>query len=298
MLLRRAKTSARSWPPAGVPVGLILSTGIFGVFSSLPEDQFFIWGWRGPFLLSIVLIAVGLFVRLRVLKSPVFLRIKEFGFESKAPLIEVLRDYPVASALAVAVVLIVYTGFYIVTTFTLAYATAQLGVSRNVVLVGLLLASAGQFAAIVIFASLADRVGKRPVAIWSALALVLLCYPYFWLIDTGVAGLICLAMSVWLPVSGALYGITGVFIAELFPARLRYTGISFSYQMAGVLGGAPAPIIATALIQWAEGASWPVAAYLTVNALISLVAIYLASERYRVGIHDQLSELRLIRSIS
>jgi metabolite-proton symporter len=286
-----------SWPQAGVPIGLILSTGIFGAVSSLPDEQFFSWGWRVPFLLSIVLIAVGLFVRLRVLESPAFLRIKELGSESKAPLIEALRDYPVAAALAVAVVLTIYTGFYVVTTFTLAYATAQLGVSRNVILVGLLLASAAQFASIVIFASLADRFGRRPVAILSALALCLLSYPYFWLIDTGVAGLIWLAMSIWLSASGALYGITGAFIAELFPARLRYSGISFGYQMAGVLGGAPAPIIATALIQWTGGASWPVAAYVTVSSLISLVAIYLASERFRIGIHDQPSELGLVRSI-
>ena len=109
-----------SWPQAGVPVGLILSTGIFGAVSSLPDEQFFTWGWRVPFLLSIILIGVGLFVRLRVLESPAFLRIKELGSASKAPLIEVLRDYPVAAALAVAVVLTIYTGFYGVTTFTLA----------------------------------------------------------------------------------------------------------------------------------------------------------------------------------
>ena len=286
-----------SWPQAGVPVGLILSTAIFGAVSSLPDEQLFSWGWRVPFLLSIVLIAVGLFVRLRVLESPAFLRIKELGSESKAPMSETLRDYPGAAALAVGVVITVYTGFYVVTTFTLAYATAQLGVSRTVVLVGLLLASAGQFASILIFASLADRFGKRPVAIWGALAMCLLSFPYFWLIDTGVAGLIWLAMSVWLAASGVLYGITGAFTAELFPARLRYSGISFGYQVAGVLGGAPAPIIATALIQWTGGASWPVAAYVTLSALVSLIAIYLASERHRIGIHDPLAEHRAVRSI-
>ena len=286
-----------SWPQAGVPVGLILSTGIFGAFSFLPDEQFFGWGWRVPFLLSIILIAVGLFVRLRVLESPAFVRIKQFGLESKAPLIEVLRDYPGASALAVGVSLIAFSGFYVVTTFTLAYATAQLGVSRNVLLVGLLLASAAMFPAMVMAAGIADRIGKRRVALWSASGLFLLPYPYFWLIDTGVPILICLAMSIWLSVSGALYGITGVFIAELFPARLRYSGISFSYQMAGVLGGAPAPIIATALIEWTRGASWPVAAYVAANALVTLIAVYLASENYRVAIHDaHLAEGPLVRS--
>jgi MFS family permease len=277
-------------------VGLILSTAIFGAVSSLPDEQFFSWGWRVPFLLSIVLIAVGLFVRLRVLESPAFLRLKELGAESKAPLIEALRDYPAAAALAVAVMLTIYTGFYVVTTFTLAYATAQLGVSRNVLLGGLLLASAAQFASIVTFARLADRVGRRPVAIWTASALCLLSYPYFLLVDTGVAGLIWLAMSLWLAASGALYGIQGALLAELFPARLRYSGISFGYQIAGVLGGAPAPVIAAALIQWTGGASWPVAAYVSVSSLVSLVAICLTPKSYRIGIQDPLSELRAVRS--
>jgi MFS family permease len=278
-----------SWPQTGVPAGLILSTALFGAFSSLTDERFFAWGWRVPFLLSVFLIGVGLFIRLRVLESPVFSRIKELGFESRAPLIEVLRDYPVASALSVGMMLIIFVQFYIVTTFTLAYATAQLGVSRNVLLAGLLLAGAADFAGIVIFARVADRIGKRRVAIWSGVSMVLLAFPYFSLIGTGVATFICVGMMVGLFVEGALYGITGVLLAELFPAPLRYSGISFSYQLAGVLGGAPAPIIATSVIQWAGGAAWPVATYVTVNALISLVAICLASERYRVDIHDQRS---------
>jgi MFS transporter, MHS family, shikimate and dehydroshikimate transport protein len=115
----------------------------------------------------------------------------------------------------------------------------------------------------------------------------LLAYPFFWLVNTEVPILIWAAMSLWTFAAGALYGITGVFIAELFEARVRYSGISFGYQMAGMLGGALAPIIATALIQWVGGASWPVATYLAANSLVSLVAVYLASERYRVEIHDE-----------
>jgi metabolite-proton symporter len=276
-----------SWPQAGVPVGLILSTAVFAVFSSLPDEQFFAWGWRVPFLLSLVLVGVGLFIRLRVVESPVFSRIKELGSESRAPLLEVLRNYPFAATLAVGVVLVIYTGFYIVTIFTLAFATAQLGLPRNVVLVGLLLASAVDFVAIVVFARIADRIGKRPVAIGSAVAIFLFAYPYFFLIDTGEPVLIWLAMTVWLSLGGALYGITGAIIAELFPGRLRYSGISFSYQVAGVLAGAPAPIIATALMDWADGALWPVAVYAAANAFLTLVAVTLASDKYRVDIHDQ-----------
>jgi MHS family shikimate/dehydroshikimate transporter-like MFS transporter len=282
-----------SWPQMGAPAGLVLSTAVFTIFSSLPDEQFLAWGWRIPFLLSIILIGVGLFIRLRVLESPAFERVKELGTESRVPLLEVLRDYPVAALLAIGVVLVNIGGYYIVITFTLSYATETLGVARNVPLIGLLLAGFAEIAGILIFARLSDRTGKRPVALWSAALILLLAYPFFWLVNTEVSLLIWLAMSLWTFWAGALYGITGVFIAELFEARVRYSGISFGYQMAGMLGGALAPIIATALIGWAGGASWPVATYLAVNSLVSLVAIYLASEKYRVGIYDERSGERL-----
>ena len=275
-----------SWPQMGAPAGLILSTAVFGAFSSLPNQQFFAWGWRVPFLLSIALIGVGLFIRLRILESPSFSRVKELGAESKVPLLEVLRDYLSAAVLAIGMVLIVMAGYYIVTTFTLSYITGSLGVPRNVALKGLLVAGAAQAAGILIFSWVADRVGTRLVAIWSAACIFLLSYPYFWLVDTRRPALIWLAMSVWMFAEGSLYGITGVYLAGLFPARVRYSGISFSYQMAGMLGGALAPIISTALIQWAGGASWPVATYLAITAFISLVAVYLASDRYRVKIDE------------
>jgi len=276
-----------SWPQMGAPAGLVLSTAVFTVFSSLPDERFFAWGWRVPFLLSIVLIGVGLFIRLRVLESPAFSRVKELGTESRVPLLDVLRNYPVAALLAIGVVLVNIGGYYIVITFTLSYVTEQLGVARNVPLIGLLLAGSAEIAGILLFAYVADRVGRRPVALWSAAFVFLLAYPFFWLVNTGVAPLIWTAMSLWTFAAGALYGITGVFIAEFFEARVRYSGISFGYQMAGMLGGALAPIIATALIQWVGGASWPVATYLAANSLVSLVAVFLATERYRVEIHDE-----------
>jgi MFS transporter, MHS family, shikimate and dehydroshikimate transport protein len=271
-----------SWPQVGSPAGLILSTVVFGAFSSLPDAYFFAWGWRVPFLLSIVLIAVGLFIRLRILESPVFARVKQLGAESRLPMREIMRDYRVATLLAIGVVLIVYN--YIVTTFTPSYATRQLGVARNVPLIGLMIGGVAQTAGILVLSRVADRVGTRAVAISSAMCALLFCYPYFWLVDTRHPALIWFAMGTWLFFNGAYYGILGVFLAELFPVRLRYSGISFSFQVAGVLGGGLAPIIATILIQWSGGASWPVATYLSVVALVSLVAVYLASDRYRVKI--------------
>ena len=278
------RTFYASWPQLGVPVGLVLSTAVFALFASLPEKQFFAWGWRVAFLLSIALIVLGLFIRLRVAESPVFSRVKERGAESKAPLLEVLRDHRLALALAVGMVFVSITGFYIATTFSLSYLTARLGVARNVALVGNVLFSASGAASTLILARLADRAGKYRVAILSAAFQVLLSYPFFWLLSTREPALIWLAMSVWAFVGSALYGITGAMLAELFAPRMRCSGISLGYQIAGMLGGAPAPIIATYLIHWSSGATWSIATYLAASSLTTLVAVYVASERQSVAI--------------
>jgi MFS family permease len=275
-----------SWPQLGPATATILSAAVFAVFSSLPDEQFFNWGWRVPFLLSIVLIGVGLFIRLRVVESPAFIQVKERGSESRVPLLDVLRHYPIAVTLAIGVSLVNAGGFYLITTFAISYLTT-LGVPRSVPLLGTLLAGIVNIPAILISARIADRAGKRPVAIGGAAGLFLFSYPYFWLIDTRSPAMIWLAMSTWLALAGMLYGIQGVFIAELFPARVRYSGISFGHQIAGMLGGAFAPLVATGLIKWSGGTSWPVATYLAVMSLLSLIAVYLTSDRYRVHIHGQ-----------
>ena len=278
------RTFYASWPQLGVPAGLVLSTAVFAVFASLPEKQFFAWGWRVAFLLSIALIVLGLFIRLRVAESPVFSRVKERGAESKAPLLEVLRDHRLALVLAVGMVFVSITGFYIATTFSLSYLTARLGVARNVALVGNVLFSASGAASTLFVARLADRAGKYRVAILSAAFQVLLSYPFFWLLSTREPALIWLAMSVWAFVGSALYGITGAMLAELFAPRMRCSGISLGYQIAGMLGGAPAPIIATYLIHWSSGATWSIATYLAASSLITLVAVYIASQRQSVAL--------------
>jgi MFS family permease len=270
-----------SWPQLGVPAGLMLSTALFAASSSIPEPQFLAWGWRMPFLLSIVLIALGLFIRLRVTESPVFLRVRDFGAQSKAPVLEVLRDHRLAVALTVGVSFVSLCGFYIITTFSLSYLTGQLGVARRVALVGNVLFSAAEAVSILIFARAADRIGRGRVAIASAWCLLLFSYPFFWLIGTRESALIWVAMIVSAASTGALYGVSGALVAELFEPRVRCSGISLGYQLAGMIGGAPAPIIATFLIQWSGGATWSVATYLAAASLLTLVAVYLAVARQR-----------------
>lgn len=244
-----------------------------------------------PFLLSIVLIGVGLFIRLRVLESPAFRRVRELGAQVRVPLVEVLRRYPLAALLSVGVVLVNIGGFYLVVTFTLAYATEELGVGRNITLIGLLLAGVAEILGILLLARTADRIGRRPVALGSAAVVTLFAFPFFWLVDTASAPLIWLAMCTWTFSAGALYGVTGAFISELFDARVRYSGISLGYQMAGVLGGAVAPLLATYLVQQAGGDSWPVATYLFAMSLVSLLAVFFAADRFRVAIDGGAREM-------
>jgi metabolite-proton symporter len=272
-----------SWPQVGAPAGLILSTAVFSAVATLPDQQFLAWGWRVPFLLSIILIVVGLFIRMRITESPAFARVKELGDESRLPMWEVLRYYPANAILAIGVVLVIYN--YVITTFTPAYLTRQLAVPRNVPLAGLMLGGIAQAAGILILSYVADRVGRKIVALGSISCTFLLAFPFFWLVNTRRSALIWLAMSMWLFANGAFYGILGVFLAEMFPVRLRYSGISFAYQVAGVFGGGLAPMIATAMIEWSHGDSWPVAAYLALIALMSWVAVYLASGRHRFAVH-------------
>jgi MFS family permease len=275
-----------SWPQLGVPAGFVLSTAVFAVFSSLPEKQFLAWGWRLPFLLSIVLVATGLFIRLQIKETPAFSQVKESGTTFRVPMLEVLRKYPSAASLATGVVFVNSSGHYLATVFGLLYLTEQLGVARGIVLTGLMLGSAISGAGILLLAHVADRLGRQAVAISSAAFLLLLSYPYFWLINSRQTALIWLALSLWGFAGGALYGVTGVLLAELFDVRVRYSGISLGYQMAGLLGGAPAPIIAALLLHWTRGASWSVATYLAASSLITLIAVCLVSFRHREPIHQ------------
>ncbi|HTW38041.1 MAG TPA: MFS transporter [Steroidobacteraceae bacterium] len=274
-----------SWPQLGVPAGLLLSTAVFAASATLPRNEFLAWGWRVPFLLSLILILVGLFIRTRLSESPAFAAVKGPGLECRVPLLEVLRNHTATAILAIGVVFVSIGGFYVTTTFALSYLTERLGVSRTVALVGLLVASGCEAASVLVFARVADRIGKRPVAIGSAAGQLLLSYPFFWLLDTRDPALIWLAIGTFAFAGSALYAITGVFLAELFEARVRYSGISLGYQMAGMLAGAPAPLLAAALIDWSGGRSWSVATYLAATALVSLIAICLVSERHRIAIH-------------
>lgn len=274
-----------SWPQAGVPAGLLLSTAVFGIFSALPDEDFMTWGWRVPFLLGILLVGVGLFIRLRIMESPLFARVREKQEVAEKPIVEVIRSYPKNVLLAMGARFAENVSFYLYSVFVLSYAVKNLGVQKSVVLTGIVAASILEFFTIPAFGALSDRVGRKPVYLAGAAFCGLFAFPFFWLVETGSGLAIGLAVVLALALGhAAMYGPQAAFLSELFGTRVRYSGASLGYQLASPFAGGIAPLIATALLRWADGRSWPVSVYLTAVALLTLVSVCLASETFRADL--------------
>jgi MFS transporter, MHS family, shikimate and dehydroshikimate transport protein len=280
MAVEHAPAGARgfygSWPQVGVPAGLLLSTSAFALVARLPEDQFLSWGWRVPFLLSILLVVVGLVIRLHILETPAFARVKEERSEARRPFVELLRTQRKEVLLAMGARLAENGAFYIYTVFILVYGTEKVGLNRQTLLNGVLIAAAWALAAIPFFGSLSDRLGRRPVYLFGACVTALFAYPLFVLIDTGSPSLVWLALTVALVFGHApMYGPQAAFLSELFGTRVRYSGASLGSQLASVVAGGLSPFIATALLPYGRGA---LAAYIITMALITIAAVLVASE--------------------
>lgn len=276
-----------SWMMAASPAGAMLATGAFAALAGLSDEQFLVWGWRVPFLLSIVLVGVGLFIRLRIFETPAFARVREAGTRARLPVLEALREHPKNVVLAAGVNLGFNTFIFVLFTFMLSYATGQLGVERSVVLNGTLVGSAVQIAAVLAFSALSDRVGRRPVMLAGAAFLALYAFPLFWLVDTGDTTLIMLAITIGFFGSAAIFGPMAAFISESFDTRVRYSGASLGYQMGAVLGGGLSPFIATALLRWSNGGSWAVSIYLLLGALVSFASVYLLRETFQSELYGE-----------
>lgn len=271
-----------SWPQMGVPAGLLLATGAFAVVSAFPEAHFASWGWRIPFLLSSVLIIIGLVIRLRILESPAFQKIQEQGGQAKMPLVEVVRKQPRSVLLAMGLRVAENGAFYIFAVFVLTYITQTLGLPKDIALTGVWIAAAAEFFTIPLFAALSDKIGRRPVYLGGTIFSLAFTFPFFWLLDTGEPVLIVAAIVAALAIGhAAMYGPQAAFFSELFSARVRYSGASLGYQLASVFAGGLSPFIATALLAWQGGDPWAVATYMAFMAVISVVAALLAKETFR-----------------
>ena len=266
-----------AWPQLGVPAGLFLANLAVLAFSAISGDAFVTWGWRIPFLLSIVLVALGLWIRLGILETPTFRRIVEEGAVERAPLAEVWRRHPREIILSALVRMAEQAPFYIFTAFVYSYGTAALHVSRDLLLVSVLVASVLSLVTVPLAGHLSDKFGRRRVYILGAVLTGMFGWIYFAMLDTLVPGWIMLAILLSLIPHDIMYGPQAALIAESFPARLRYSGASLGYQLASVIAGGPAPLIAAALFARYHSGT-PIAVFITICAAISVVAAALLQD--------------------
>ena len=277
-----------SWPQAGVPLGLLLSAGILALMAGIqtPAD-FERWGWRVPFLLSAILVVVGWYIRNRVTESPMF----EAEIEAEAlpgtPAIDVFRERPRAVLLGAGLRVGENIVYYVITVFSLTYLVDVAAESRSLALDALLIGAAIQFVAIPLIAMLSDRIGRRPVYAFGGFASAIFVFLFFPMLASGRNGLIILAIVVALLLHASMYAPQAAFITELFPTRIRYSGVSIAYQLTAIFAGSLAPIIALWLYKdWHS--SLPVSVYVAVACAISGVSAVLARETKGV----ELSEIK------
>jgi metabolite-proton symporter len=276
-----------SWPQTGAPAGQLLATGVLSLLTTVLSDSAFgSWGWRIPFLLSGVLVIIGLWIRLSVDESPVFRqalaqaearKAAGEGSAEKLPLLAVLRHHWKDVLIAMGARMAENISYYVITAFILVYATTSAGVSKQTALNAVLIASAVHFAVIPAWGALSDRIGRRPVYLLGAAGIGLWMFPFFSLIDTGGFGNLVIAVTVGLVLHGAMYAPQAAFFSEMFATRMRYSGASIGAQFASVAAGAPAPLIATALLS-DYGSSTPIALYVIAASVLTLIAVGVAKE--------------------
>jgi MFS family permease len=264
-----------SLPQMGVPIGLLLSTLAVRVVSGITgPDGFDAWGWRIPFLLSVVLVGIGLYVRIAVLETPQFARLRQERTVVKRPVVEVFRTQPRAIATSAFIRMAEQAPFYLFITFVLAYGTEELGLNRNDLLNDTLIAAAIGFISVPLFGYLSDKLGRRRVYGAGIILVALFAFPYYALLNTRQSGLVLLAIVVSLVFHDIMYGPQAALISETFGTGVRYSGAGLGYQLASVIAGGPAPLIAAAILA-ATGSSFWISMYIVACAVISFVALLL-----------------------
>ena len=260
-----------AWPQFGVPCGLFLSNLAILAFSQMSGDQFLTWGWRIPFALSIILVGVGLWIRLGILETPVFQQLLDDKKIEKTTIIEVFKQHPKEILLSALLRMSEQAPFYIFTAFIFAYAVGTLKMSRDLILVAVLVASCVSFITIPLSGHISDRIGRRKMYMIGAVTIGVFGFLYFGMVDTAAPVAVFIAIVLSLIPHDMQYGPQAALIAEAFTPRLRYSGASLGYQLASVIAGGPAPLIATALFATYHS-GYAISFYIAGCAVISLVA--------------------------
>ncbi|HWM06731.1 MAG TPA: MFS transporter, partial [Actinophytocola sp.] len=279
-----------SFPQAGVPAGNLVATAVLAILAAVqPDEAFLSWGWRIPFLLSAVLVVIGLWIRLAVAESPVFLeaarKAEARGVTEKAPIVQVFKHSWRQVLIAMGARMGENVSYYIITAFILVYITQGLELERSVGLNAVLIASAVHLVTIPLWGMLSDVIGRRAVYLFGAIGMGAWGFVFFVLLDTESFPVIALAATVGLVLHGAMYGPQAAFFSELFGTRVRYSGASIGYQLASIGAGAIAPLVAVALLD-AWDSTLPVSIYLGAMCLISVIAVILASETRGTALED------------
>lgn len=275
-----------SWPQVGVPLGLVLSTAVVSVVSAATGSGFATWGWRIPFLLSIVLVGISLYVRLKVVESPAFREVKANDAVERAPLLVVLRTQWREMLAAAFVRTSEQAPFYIFITFVLTYGTKHLELPRGQLLLDTLIAAAIGLVTVPLFGYLSDIAGRRLVYGFGAVCTAVFAFPYYGLLDTRSSGLVLLSIVVSLVFHDMQYGPQAALISESFGANIRYSGAGLGYQLSSVIAGGPAPLVAASILT-GTGSSTGISWYIVGCSVVSLVVLFVMPKpRLEPGVQE------------